>query len=509
MLPPYLHPTRGILQDAADGSSPQPASSPGSLQASPVKAPHAQPNEAAPAVASDAGLIPAQPQADTTPLQEPDEGEASPATAAGLEGAASRAAAPPDRGEGAEGSVHSVAESGNRSAAAGVTGELEQSKQAVEEAMPGSSTARVAQQPAGLGRQGGADSAGGAALSPVPALRLAPDAATEGSPAPEPQAGSPERDGAPHGALEQRLPDQGPSGSEAHRLPDQEPSGSEAHRLPDQEPSGSPAASPRDLQLDDRSESAALAAVHHEPPPLATEQPLVPVPGQLQGGVPSMDGAAAESRIENGAAETAAPGVPAPGYGSSAPVEAEPGQPGDAAGDRAKPLWLLFNDFAVAPTAAAEVTQLYGLQKIPCLLFYTQVGHLLGFLLRGRAWALHHGIANVQSFKEGRVHSVGFTTEASDISSATFRWRASRRPAARRRRGRCPCSALARSGRCAPRHPCRHGPFVPSSAEASTHTYADCRVAHGATYPVIQHACRLPTIHGVRTCQVYTCMQSL
>ncbi len=34
--------------------------------------------------------------------------------------------------------------------------------------------------------------------------------------------------------------------------------------------------------------------------------------------------------------------------------------------------WLLFNDFCVTPTNAAEVTQLYGLQKVPCLLYYKQ-----------------------------------------------------------------------------------------------------------------------------------------
>jgi hypothetical protein len=38
-----------------------------------------------------------------------------------------------------------------------------------------------------------------------------------------------------------------------------------------------------------------------------------------------------------------------------------------------QPEWLLFNDFCVWPTTAEEVTQLYGLQKIPCLLYYTQV----------------------------------------------------------------------------------------------------------------------------------------
>lgn len=43
---------------------------------------------------------------------------------------------------------------------------------------------------------------------------------------------------------------------------------------------------------------------------------------------------------------------------------------GIAPGRRAE--WLLFNDFCITPTNAAEVTQLYGLQKIPCLLYYKQ-----------------------------------------------------------------------------------------------------------------------------------------
>lgn len=37
------------------------------------------------------------------------------------------------------------------------------------------------------------------------------------------------------------------------------------------------------------------------------------------------------------------------------------------------PQWLLFNDISVSPASASEVTQLYGVHKIPCLLYYTQV----------------------------------------------------------------------------------------------------------------------------------------
>ena len=39
----------------------------------------------------------------------------------------------------------------------------------------------------------------------------------------------------------------------------------------------------------------------------------------------------------------------------------------------ASPQWLLFNDFSVSPAPPSEVTQLYGVQKVPCLLYYTQV----------------------------------------------------------------------------------------------------------------------------------------
>ena len=39
----------------------------------------------------------------------------------------------------------------------------------------------------------------------------------------------------------------------------------------------------------------------------------------------------------------------------------------------APPQWLLFNDFSVSPAAPSEVTQLYGVQKVPCLLYYAQV----------------------------------------------------------------------------------------------------------------------------------------
>ena len=39
----------------------------------------------------------------------------------------------------------------------------------------------------------------------------------------------------------------------------------------------------------------------------------------------------------------------------------------------AAPQWLLFNDFRVSPAPPSEVTQLYGVQKVPCLLYYTQV----------------------------------------------------------------------------------------------------------------------------------------
>ncbi|CAL5225176.1 g7957 [Coccomyxa viridis] len=42
----------------------------------------------------------------------------------------------------------------------------------------------------------------------------------------------------------------------------------------------------------------------------------------------------------------------------------------------AAPQWLLFNDFSVSPAPPSEVTQLYGVQKVPCLLYYTQVASM-------------------------------------------------------------------------------------------------------------------------------------
>ena len=35
--------------------------------------------------------------------------------------------------------------------------------------------------------------------------------------------------------------------------------------------------------------------------------------------------------------------------------------------------WLVFNDFHITPSLADEATELYGGQKMPCLLYYTQV----------------------------------------------------------------------------------------------------------------------------------------
>ena len=35
--------------------------------------------------------------------------------------------------------------------------------------------------------------------------------------------------------------------------------------------------------------------------------------------------------------------------------------------------WMVFNDFHITPSMPEEVAELYGGQKLPCLLYYTQV----------------------------------------------------------------------------------------------------------------------------------------
>lgn len=37
------------------------------------------------------------------------------------------------------------------------------------------------------------------------------------------------------------------------------------------------------------------------------------------------------------------------------------------------PCWLLINDFAITPCEPEEVRNLYGEQKMPCLLYYSRV----------------------------------------------------------------------------------------------------------------------------------------
>lgn len=39
------------------------------------------------------------------------------------------------------------------------------------------------------------------------------------------------------------------------------------------------------------------------------------------------------------------------------------------------PRWMVFNDFLIKETPAEEVQALFGGQKTPCLLYYTQVPH--------------------------------------------------------------------------------------------------------------------------------------
>ena len=40
-----------------------------------------------------------------------------------------------------------------------------------------------------------------------------------------------------------------------------------------------------------------------------------------------------------------------------------------------RPGWLVFNDFHISPCSEEEVGELFGAQKVPCLLYYTQVSH--------------------------------------------------------------------------------------------------------------------------------------
>ena len=40
-----------------------------------------------------------------------------------------------------------------------------------------------------------------------------------------------------------------------------------------------------------------------------------------------------------------------------------------------RPDWLVFNDFHISPCSEEEVGELFGGQKVPCLLYYTQVSH--------------------------------------------------------------------------------------------------------------------------------------
>ena len=195
------------------------------------------------------------------------------------------------------------------------------------------------------------------------------------------------------GAALADAPDQdGPSADE----PDQEQAlqlderseGAALAAAPDQDgPSADAPDQEQPLQLDKRSEGAALAAAHHEAPPLAPGQPCIPSPPEDCSGAaavvdstPAVQSAAGEvlardpavddqPAAERGAPEAAPAGsfeVTRPGPEEQAPAQAAVGRSSMAR------QWLLFNDFAVGPTGAAEVTQLYGLQKIPCLVVYTQ-----------------------------------------------------------------------------------------------------------------------------------------
>lgn len=89
------------------------------------------------------------------------------------------------------------------------------------------------------------------------------------------------------------------------------------------------------------------------------------------------------------AADVSLPGLRAISVGRV--PSAGPNRPG-------APQWLVFNDFSVSPASFSEVTQLYGLQKIPCLLYYTQVRHPDAAVLRIDGARIQSLLLKVQAF---------------------------------------------------------------------------------------------------------------
>ena len=60
--------------------------------------------------------------------------------------------------------------------------------------------------------------------------------------------------------------------------------------------------------------------------------------------------------------------------GSGTSLPGTPSTPSHVRGG-CNPQWMLFNDFCVTVSSPSEVLQLFGGSKIPCLLYYTRVGH--------------------------------------------------------------------------------------------------------------------------------------
>ena len=58
------------------------------------------------------------------------------------------------------------------------------------------------------------------------------------------------------------------------------------------------------------------------------------------------------------------------------PGAAAPGAAATLTGAASHRGWLLFNDFSIAPCLSSEVTEIYGGQKTPVLIFFTRVEEL-------------------------------------------------------------------------------------------------------------------------------------
>lgn len=96
--------------------------------------------------------------------------------------------------------------------------------------------------------------------------------------------------------------------------------------------------------------------------------PHSPLPGASKGA-----GAGAEVSGSTGLGLDEPPATPP---GAVLPPVPAPGVAGGSSTSYAGRGWLLFNDFSIAPCLPQEVTEIYGGQKIPVLLFFTRVEEL-------------------------------------------------------------------------------------------------------------------------------------